>query len=146
MTLIHPDAFPEMRSALEESLKSFSPKDATVLQQRRSLNRHGLTQILNNLTIKCDLIWKSMPSEKDETKVVSEKLLELFSDREISCLLGDFSFSVMPKIAKGKTISKEQGLLIIKQLQQLIWKLEDAILRAEPEDDFIYRFLTEEFH
>jgi len=146
VTLIHPDAFPEMRSALEESLKSFSPKDKTVLQQRRSLNRHGLTQILNNLTIKCDLIWKSLPSEKDETKVVSEKLLKLFSDREISCLLGDFSFSIMPKIAKGKTISQEQGLLIIKQLKQLIWKLEDAILRAEPEDDFIYRFLTEEFH
>ena len=78
--------------------------------------------------------------------MVSEKLLELFSDREISCLLGDFSFSIMPKIAKGKRISQEQGMLIIKQLKQLIWKLEDAILRAEPEDDFIYRFLTEEFH
>ena len=112
VTLIHPDAFPEMRSALEESLKSFSPKDETLLQQRRSLNRHGLTQILNNLTIKCDLIWKSMPSEKDETKVVSEKLLELFSDREISCLLGDFSFSIMPKIAKGKTISQKQSVEI----------------------------------
>ena len=42
VTLIHPDAFPEMQNALEESLKSFLPKDETVLQQRRSLNRHGL--------------------------------------------------------------------------------------------------------
>jgi hypothetical protein len=35
---------------------------------------------------------------------------------------------------------------VLDQLEQLMWRLEDAILECNPEEDFLIRFLTEKFN
>ena len=68
---------------------------------------------------------------------------EILSNKDNASLLGDFAFSVMPTLATNeltKTFEMEK-----EQLKVLLWKLEDGILKCDPPEDFVLRFLTEKF-
>ena len=73
----------------------------------------------------------------------AEFFRNILSDKDTASLLGDFAFSIMPRL----TNPEEMTLLDseIDQLKNLVWKMEDGILNCNPSDEFISRFLTEKF-
>ena len=58
-------------------------------------------------------------------------------------MLGDFAFSIMPRLSANA--NEESFEIEREQLKILLWKLEDGILKSNPSEEFILRFLTEEF-
>ena len=72
-------------------------------------------------------------------------LKNLLADRDIANLLGDFAFTVLPKIAPEPTIEEPELKKALNQLKNLGWRLEDAIMECNPNEDFLRRFLTEKF-
>ena len=94
------------------------------------------------MTSICDQIWEKIDTESNESDFAN-LLKELFASKDHASLLGDFAFSVMPSLA---TNCNTESLEMEKdQLKVLLWKLEDGILRCNPPEDFILRFLTEKF-
>mgnify|MGYP004059127633 CR=1 FL=1 len=69
----------------------------------------------------------------------------MLADRDMANLIGDFAFTVLPKIGPESTMGEEEMKKALNQLQELAWRLEDAIMECEPNDDFVVRFLTEKF-
>ena len=144
-TLIHPDGFDDLREALQENLKPFREKDLEDLK-RKGISKAGLTQILTMLATKCDQIWEKLASnEESGFDNLSETLTEIFADRDTASLLGDFAFSIMPKIVQTDKLAKTELEEIALQLKQLVWKLEDAIIQTSPSEEFIRRFIFEKF-
>ena len=145
-TLVHPDQIEELKEALNENLKAFKLEDRTVLDIRKSLTGMGLIQLLTQLVTFCDQYWDALAEEETEnTSSQLNFLRNLLSNREFASLLGDFAFSIMPKISADKTMEPKELKSAIKQLQHTIWRLEDAVLECEPGEEFLIRFLTEKF-
>jgi hypothetical protein len=114
------------------------------MDKRRALQGNGMNQILTLLAARCDQIWGNFP-EEDYNSMINY-LKNLLVDRDIASLLGDFAFTVLPKIAPDPTIEEPELKQAINQLKDLVWRLEDAILECDPNEDFIVRFLTEKFN
>ena len=91
------------------------------------------------------MTWKNFPSEPKDYNAVLHYLRELFTDQDMARLLGDFAFTILPKIGPGGTIGEDDLKIAVRQLENLIWKLEDAILECGGSEDFLLRFLTGKF-
>ena len=94
------------------------------------------------MTSICDQIWNEIETESTNPNFGSI-LKEIFASKDNASLLGDFAFSVMPTLATNeltKSFEMEKD-----QLKVLLWKLEDGILKCDPPEDFVLRFLTEKF-
>ncbi len=144
-TVIHPKDIDELRSAMSENLEPFEPLGEDLLSKRRAVQGNGMNQILTHMANRCDLSWKSFPYNKESHRDKSDYLKALFADRDMASFLGDFAFTVLPKITSGTPLDDKELELAVNQLQNLIWRLEDAILECEPDERFLIRFLTEKF-
>jgi hypothetical protein len=51
----------------------------------------------------------------------------------------------MPEVGPGKQPTSEELDMRIRQLQRILWLLEDALVEAEPSNEFLTRLLTETF-
>lgn len=147
-TLVHPDQALELREAFSGIIDPYEPQ-AELLAERRGLTGQGLEQVLTTLAIRCDEAWKGLRSLVSEEEVEPQDKLqylrELLGNQEIASLLGDYSFAVMPEIALGKEPADESLTDRLRELQSILWLLEDALVEAEPSDDFLARLLTETF-
>ena len=145
-TVIHPEEIDDLRNAIAENLTPFESKGQDLLNERKVVQGNGLRQILTHLANRCDQSWHDFPEQKEISKKNNDYLKTLFADRDMASLLGDFAFTVLPKIASQKQIDEMELQASLNQLQKLIWRLEDAILECEPGKDFLMRFLTEKFN
>ena len=146
-TLVHPDQVEELKNVLNQIIKPFNSEELALLNKRKSLRGLGLNQLLCQLTTICDSIWDTFPKQENENNAILLNFLrETLADHDKAKLLGDFAFSVMPIISPEKkpTLLELKGFS--KEIETLIWKLEDAILECNPEDDFLSRFFTEKFN
>jgi hypothetical protein len=86
-------------------------------------------------------VWEKLEKEEfSPERIVNE----IFQDQDLSTMLGDFSFSIMPSlVSEDKSLCYES---IIRELKNIIWKLEDAILASSPPESFLIKFLSEKFH
>ena len=141
-SLVHPRDFDEVKKLLEENLSPFGAEDLDLLEKRRGITGLGLNQVLTLLTTKCDQIRKLSEKHSSDLKNI-EFFKEIFSDKDIASMLGDFAFSVMPRLSAND--HEESFEIEREQLKILLWKLEDGILKSNPSEEFILRFLTEEF-
>ena len=67
------------------------------------------------------------------------------ANKDFASLMGDFAFATIPVITSEKQPSEDELKNICLELRYLIWKLEDAIIETEPNEDFLIRFFTEKF-
>ena len=142
-TVIHPRDIEDLRKATAENLQPCEPASSKILEKRKSLQGNGMNQLLTLLAARCDQVWENFPEEDYNSMI--HYLKNLLSDRDIASLLGDFAFTVLPKIAPEPTIEEPDLKQALTQLKNLIWRLEDAILECDPNEDFLSRFLTEKF-
>ncbi len=145
-TLVHPEQIEELKEALNESIKPFNNAKNTILDLRKCLKGNGLIQLLGQLVTLCDKTWSTLTRSLDTPSNDLDSLRSLLSNREIASLLGDYAFSVMPKISHDKKNQSKELKKAISELKDLIWRLEDSILDCNPEDDFLVRFFTEKFN
>lgn len=138
---IHPNEFPELVNLLAANIKSSERFPLSLTDQKRTIHEVGKVQVLTLLAKKCDEVWEKL--EKED--ISSEKIVkEIFQNQDLSTMLGDFSFSIMPSLVSGdKSLCHES---IIRELKNIIWKLEDAILASSPPETFLIKFLSEKFH
>ena len=138
----------ELKEALAESLTPYE-SDAAVFSERRGISGQGLDQVLALLATRCDEAWKNLrPLLAKENATAQEKrrgLQELLGNQDIAALIGDYSFAVMPEVGLGKQPTSEELDLRIRELRRILWLLEDALVDAEPSDEFLTRLLTETF-
>jgi hypothetical protein len=146
--VIHPDQIDELKEALSESLAPYE-QAPTVFSERRGISGQGLDQVLTTLATRCDEAWKNLrPLLAKENATAQEKLRyfhELLGNQDIAALIGDYSFAVMPEVGPGKQPTSEELDMRIRQLQRILWLLEDALVEAEPSNEFLTRLLTETF-
>jgi len=146
--VIHPDQVNELRKTLHESLAPYKP-DSSVFSERRGISGQGLEQLLTKLATRCDEAWKGLrPILAKQNTTKHEKLRylqELLGNQDIATLIGDYSFAVMPEISQGKQPTSEELDLRIKEIRRILWLLEDAIVAAEPSEEFLTRLFTENF-
>jgi hypothetical protein len=142
--VIHPRDIDDLRKAISENLKPCEPTSSGIMDKRRALQGNGMNQLLTLLAARCDQIWENLPTEDYNSMI--NYLKNLLVDRDIASLLGDFAFTVLPKIAPDPTIEELELKQAINQLKDLAWRLEDAILECDPNEDFLVRFLTEKFN
>lgn len=140
--LVHPDDFVEVKKLLCENLSYFKGTNEEVWGKRRKIPGLGLSQILTVMTRICDQTRQTL--EQAPVGCNSSSVLkEILADSTTASLLGDFAFSIMPMLTSGKV---EQSFEIEReQLKVLLWKLEDGILKCNPGEEFILRFLNEKF-
>ena len=75
-------------------------------------------QLLCQLTSYCDNTWSSIPNQnKIEDKVTFKFLKDLMSNKDIASLLGDFAFTIIPKLSEEK--------------KPTIHELENAFFKSE---------------
>jgi hypothetical protein len=141
-SLVHPKDFDEVKKLLNENLSSFTEEGLALLQKRRGISGLGLNQVLTLLATKCDQIWQLLDKHSTDSKAF-EFFKEIFSDKDNAAMLGDFAFSVMPRLSASD--HEESFEIEREQLKILLWKLEDGILKSNPSEEFILRFLTEKF-
>ena len=67
------------------------------------------------------------------------------ANKDFASLVGDFAFATIPAITSEKQPSEHELKNMCLELKYLIWKLEDAIIETEPDQDFLTRFFTEKF-
>jgi hypothetical protein len=142
-TVIHPRDIEDLRKTISENLKPSEPASSEILEKRRALQGNGMNQLLTLLAARCDQIWENFP-EEDYNSMINY-LKKLLADRDIASLLGDFAFTVLPKIAPDPIIEEPELKQALNQLKDLVWRLEDAILECDPNEDFLSRFLTQKF-
>jgi hypothetical protein len=113
----------------------------SLTDQKRTIHEVGKVQVLTLLAKKCDEVWEKLEKEEfSPERIVNE----IFQDQDLSTMLGDFSFSIMPSlVSEDKSLCYES---IIRELKNIIWKLEDAILASSPPESFLIKFLSEKFH
>ncbi len=147
-TLIHPDQIEELRQTLADALHSYVPP-TELLAERRGLSGPGLDQVLNLLATRCDETWRDLRIILEEKHASNHDKLrylrELLGNQEIASLFGDYAFAVMPEIAPGKEPDPKDLDIRLRELQRILWILEDAMVEAEPSDDFLVRLLTDTF-
>ena len=146
--VIHPEQVDELRVALAESLAPYDP-DSNVFAERRAISGQGLDQVLTLLATRCDEAWKNLrPLLAKENVPLHEKLRylrELLGNQDIAALIGDYSFAVMPEVGPGKQPTSDELDKRLTELRRILWLLEDALVAAEPSDEFLTRLLTETF-
>jgi uncharacterized Rossmann fold enzyme len=146
--VIHPEQVDELSEALSESLAPYEP-DSTVFAERRAISGQGLDQVLTLLATRCDEAWKNLrPLLAKENAPPHEKLRylhELLGNQDIAALIGDYSFAVMPEVGPGKQPTSDELDQRLSELRNILWLLEDALVAAEPSDEFLTRLLTETF-
>ena len=146
--VIHPDQVDELREALSESLVPYTP-DSAAFSERRGISGQGLDQVLTTMATRCDETWKNLrPLLAKENAPPHEKLgylHEILGNQDIAALIGDYSFAVMPEVGPGKQPTSDELDLRIRELRRILWLLEDAIVAAEPSDEFLTRLFTETF-
>ena len=146
-TLIHPNQIEELKSALNENLKPFDSHQLNILEKRKCIRGHGLNQLLCQLTAICDQIWAKNPEKKENIKETLPSFLrDILANHDIASLLGDFAFSVMPKISNHKKPTPQELEKYLCEIKDLTWRLEDAILKCNPDSEFLTRFFTEKFN
>ncbi len=146
-TLVHPNQIEDLKLALKENIKNFNLKDITLLDKRKSLSGMGLIQLLGQLVTFCDEYWASLPEVKAENSASQLTFLrKLLANREIASLLGDYAFSIIPKISAEKKVDPLVLKNAINELQNILWRLEDAIFKCDPGQEFLRRFFTEKFN
>lgn len=141
--VIHPRDIEGLRKTITENLNPHESAKPEILEKRKALQGNGMNQLLTLLVARCDQVWKDFPEEDYNSMI--HYLKNLLADRDIANLLGDFAFTVLPKIAPEPTIKEPDLKRALNQLKDLIWRLEDAILECDPNEDFLCRFLTEKF-
>ena len=141
-SLIHPRDFEEVKKILEESLTPFTGRESDILLMRRKIKGLGLNQVLTLMTTQCDQIRKVMEKHSADSNF-NEFFKEIFSSADIAYMLGDFAFSIMPRLSLNN--HDESFETEYEQLKILLWRLEDGILKSNPSKEFIKRFLTENF-
>jgi len=141
--VIHPRDIGDLRKTISENLEPYGPASSEILEKRRGLQGNGMNQLLTLLAARCDQIWKDFPEENLNSMIHYFK--NLLADRDIANLLGDFAFTVLPKIAPEPTIDEADLKKALNQLKDLGWRLEDAIMECNQNEDFLRRFLTEKF-
>ena len=145
-TLIHPKQIEELKDALNNNFTSYKSPESSLLKNRRKINGFGLNQLMCQLTTICDQIWEEINQHKiGDTESISNFFGKLFANHDKAQLLGDFAFTVMPKITKKKDQNYYYMIHSLAELKELIWRLEDAILACDPEEEFLCRFFTEKF-
>ena len=145
-TVIHPKDINELRSAISESLEPFEPLGEDLLSKKRAVQGNGMNQILTHMANRCDRSWHGFPKKDGSHREKSDYLKALFADPDMASFLGDFAFTVLPKITSGAPLEDKELDLAVEQLQNLIWRLEDSILECEPDERFLIRFLSEKFN
>ena len=111
------------------------------------LRGHGLNQLLCQLTAICDNIWGAFPKEENDNNLILLNFLrEILADNDKAKLLGDFAFSVIPIISPKKEANIQELKRYTYEIKDLIWKLEDAIIACNPDDEFLSRFFSEKFN
>jgi len=145
-TVVHPKDIEEVRRAISENLTSFKSSKEDLLSKKRDVQGKGMTQILMHLANRCDQAWKSFPCKETSRQERIDYLNTLFANRDMASLLGDFAFTILPKITSQMQIDDDSLKGVLAQLEKLIWRLEDGILECNPEEDFLIRFLTEKFN
>ena len=146
-TLIHPKQIGELKSVLNENLKPFDSLKINISEKRKCIHGHGLNQLLCQLTAICDQVWAKFLSPIDNKKELPVSILrDILANHDLANLLGDFAFSVMPKISKHKKPTSQELEKHLYEIRDLIWHLEDAILKCEPDSEFLTRFFTEKFN
>ena len=95
-----------------------------------------MNQILTHMANRCDRSWHGFPKKDGSHREKSDYLKALFADPDMASFLGDFAFTVLPKITSGAPLEDKELDLAVEQLQNLIWRLEDSILECEPDERF----------
>ena len=145
-TLIHPDQVDELKTALMENLSPFNPKNINLLSSTKSLKGQGLNQLLCSLAKHCDDCWLDFEKLDMENKFSMINFLRArLANKDFASLMGDFAFATIPAITSEEQPSEHELKNMCVELQCLIWKLEDAIIETEPDQDFLTRFFTEKF-
>ncbi len=147
--VIHPDKFDELRETLAGELRPFDRKSEH-FEQRLAAPDGELDQLTALLATRCDEIWKRLRPmlAKGRTSSTEEKLrffLELLGKEEHATLIGDYAFAIMPRMMPGNKPSDAQLDLWLQELRGILWLLEDALIEAEPSEQFLTRFLTQNF-
>ena len=144
--LIHPDQIDDLKTALEENIMPFIKSFDIILKERKSIKGMGLIQMLTIITELCDGCWKELDKIKSlDSKSATSVLINIFSNKDFASLMGDFAFATIPKLTSKEEFSSSEIKNISNQLQSLLWRLEDAIIKCEPNEEFLIRFLTEKF-
>ena len=145
-TLIHPDQVDELKTALTENLSPFNSENNNLLSSRKSLKGQGLNQLLCALAKHCDDCWLDFDNLDTKNKFsIINFLRTRLANKDFASLMGDFAFATIPVITSEKQPSEDELKSICLELQHLIWKLEDAIVETEPNEEFLIRFFTEKF-
>lgn len=137
---IHPNECTELKELLNQNLDPFKNHFPPVSEIRKPLNEAGKLQVLTLLANKCDEIWQRLNEKNTDQRAI---LTEILKDQNLSSMLGDYSFSVMPSLVANQEDLCYESL--IQQLKTIVWKLEDAILESSPPESFILKFLTQKF-
>jgi hypothetical protein len=145
-TLIHPDQVDELKKALLENLSPFNAENNNLLSSTKSLKGQGLNQLLCTLAKHCDDCWLDFDKLDTENKFSMINFLRArLANKDFASLMGDFAFATIPTITSEKQPSDGELKSMCLELQHLIWKLEDAIVETEPNEEFLIRFFTEKF-
>ena len=137
---IHPRESNELKELLSQNLDDFNNPPLFYTKFKKHLNDAGKIQILTLLSKKCDEVWRKLNEKNNDYKTI---LTDILKDQDLSSMLGDFSFSIMPSILADQDNLCYESL--IQQLKSIIWKLEDAILESSPSESFTSKFLTQKF-
>jgi hypothetical protein len=73
-------------------------------------------------------------------------LRNTLADKDFASLMGDFSFASIPIITSDQKPSLEELNNLCNELKCLLWRLEDAIVETNPNEEFLVRFFTEKFN
>ena len=91
------------------------------------------------MTTQCDQIRKVMEKHSADSNF-NEFFKEIFSSADIAYMLGDFAFSIMPRLSLNN--HDESFETEYEQLKILLWRLEDGILKSNPSKAVSYTHLT----
>jgi len=147
--VIHPDKIDELRETLGDNLQPFD-RETEPFGQRLATKAHELDQLTTLLATRCDEIWKGLrPILAAGNHSTSEDkirfFIELLGQEEHATLLGDYAFSIMPRLMAGNKPSESELNLWLHELRDILWLLEDALIEVEPSEEFLTRFLTKTF-
>ena len=145
-SLVHPEQINELREVLNESFLPFTDNANSLLDKRKTLGGHGMNQLLCQLVAHCDHTWSTMPAEDNtDCNLTLNFFKELMTGRDTASLLGDFAFSIIPKLSPGKVPTNHELENAMASLRDLLWRLEDSVLDCAPNEEFLLRFFTEKF-
>ena len=108
------------------------------LLQKEGISLLALSQISFELASLCDNVWSKIQGASTNN---IEVFRDLFADKEIASLLGDFSFYAFQVLLSDRKIENWKVQQLDQELRILIWRLEDAIISINPSEDFMIDFL-----